>query len=1643
MKKVFLTFFIILFNFFFIFSCFAKLEPGDLLYRTSNYGKIYGENSKILFKFVKDPETKKWRLVILNSGHVGIYVGRINKFKNNQPLVAEAVNRGVVLNPLKYFVNLDNGEKLIGIKRPNTNKDTRRLAATIAKIIASKEPGYDFSFRYQKGPKPKQWVCVGFTEKVYESANKNNFKKLEKIIEREKKRLLSIYNYKSFNYLNYLVYKPKNYGFNITPDGFDNESIFNNEGDCFSTKKEFSKINYRKRYLEFAGNLAGREFNNERYFFLPYTQFLQPSLIDITSTEKIASSFKKEGVKESKIRGRLPVLRIVYEWSKDYAFSSGRYIGRETYLAGKYISKQIHLAERYILRKGYSTGQYISKKITLTTSFIAKKTSNFLSSLYGSLSVFVSKKHLKANLNQNLRSEKNFPLKKEGEDNKTKYKEIFYNQKTLKKEPYPTSSHLSKPLPKVSIKNIISNKNTQPKKATKPTSTIIIKNTPLTTTTKNNYSKNRKNLLPTSISQSFCKIPKSFSPFYGPIIFNEIAWAGTKKSSSDEWIELKNISNKNISLEGYQIVGKSLADNKVKIRATLKGKILANNFYLLERSNDESVPYIKADLIYQGSLNNSNYQLFLFDNHCNILDAVIANQNWPAGSTTQKRTMERDSNLSWHNYYGSGTPLKKLLIYGTPKSPNSIKFVASPLPQSDNQNQQINWCFLPDKINLPTSQSVIFNEIAWMGNASNSYDEWIELKLASTSKIDLKNWQIIGRSNSQNNLKINLNNYILTTSSPYFVVEKNNIHPALIGIANQIYVGPSLPNKPNGYQLFLFDSDCHLVDYLKASSSWPGGSIAKKEYRSMEKDSLSWHTFSGAGKIINGYKIFATPGEKNSLATSTPAPLPTSTNPSSTKDIIGLKYLKISEIFLGSSSTNEQFIEFYNSSSGTIDLSNFSLQYLGGSKRSKTFHKIGSKTKPFGKISPYGFYLIASTSTIFGKKADFIFPSSFHLSKISTGGTIALMATTSLLSSTSSLTKSSILADKFAYGSGNVYPEEKSALIIQGSSFERKASSTSKEDNYYSWQFLGNGFDSNNNHLDFIRQNNPNPQNTKSLPEPRLAPKKPKNFLAMFENNYSKINFSWQFVSSTFYSLYYSCQQSSTKKIIAEKMPTSSYITSSKIIDNCNNKASFYLLACDKDGFCSKESTSSLVKPKPKNPYFENVEWYFENNKLKISFTASTSSKVNIIGIIDGEASNNSYSAYSKQDRLYSHFHLKKTSSTIGKTYYFNFQNMPLNIKKGRKYLLAINQSYIITGIDIYKHQDFAFERKTPPSSGFKVEDYLNFYIEDKLKNKSYLDNSKHYFGKQEIKIKSPYNYFNSSSSSLKIKIAYTNTKNNNYSKIYLNVYKKTIGENGGQIIWQNKIIQEEKPIIKSILGTSTFEISLPTSGLYIAFFSFNSPVLNENSRKWASLNISYSNGNFYFKKVRWEYQNNNLEISFIAKKEANLKIIPFINQAPIFSKDGRLENIILSEWQPVFSPSGTIEKFEATGHYLSTPFKNNIGSFQWFLCPITKNQSNQNQWQANGLNGGTIFKISPSSTYIFKFPNISWTTSNKIYIYQLAYPNVLTSEKINHFFVSIPSLNKNNFNQGDILFLYIEEYDNSFKLINRQLSNISYGFNQ
>jgi len=189
--------------------------------------------------------------------------------------------------------------------------------------------------------------------------------------------------------------------------------------------------------------------------------------------------------------------------------------------------------------------------------------------------------------------------------------------------------------------------------------------------------------------------PTPHAQFGGPdVVINEVAWAGTVANSADEWIELRNNTSDEVDLSGYTLEwddgetairfdGESDSNAKEVRQATIS----AEGFLLLERTDDDTISDVEADVLYTGALGNGGERLVLRDGEGDVVDEVNADGGeWPAGAAGDGEvayaSMERidpeaegeDSN--WGTNDGvirNGTDVGGNLINGTPKAENSQK----------------------------------------------------------------------------------------------------------------------------------------------------------------------------------------------------------------------------------------------------------------------------------------------------------------------------------------------------------------------------------------------------------------------------------------------------------------------------------------------------------------------------------------------------------------------------------------------------------------------------------------------------------------------------------------------------------------------------------------------------------------------------------------------------------------------------------------------------------------------------------------------------------------------------------------------------------------------------------------------------------
>jgi hypothetical protein len=171
------------------------------------------------------------------------------------------------------------------------------------------------------------------------------------------------------------------------------------------------------------------------------------------------------------------------------------------------------------------------------------------------------------------------------------------------------------------------------------------------------------------------------------VVLNEIAWGGTEAGSQDEWIELYNASDGPVDLTGWELrIGETQIPLGVVDKGTLdirRTTIPAGGYFLLERTDDETVSDVAADLIYKGSLSNTGADVRLLDANGAVVDEILCSDSgWPAGCggdgefpyATMERQEPLESDSGWASCAGdgrcgldaAGAPLQ-----GTPRAQNT------------------------------------------------------------------------------------------------------------------------------------------------------------------------------------------------------------------------------------------------------------------------------------------------------------------------------------------------------------------------------------------------------------------------------------------------------------------------------------------------------------------------------------------------------------------------------------------------------------------------------------------------------------------------------------------------------------------------------------------------------------------------------------------------------------------------------------------------------------------------------------------------------------------------------------------------------------------------------------------------------------
>ncbi|MBN1935638.1 MAG: lamin tail domain-containing protein, partial [Anaerolineae bacterium] len=123
--------------------------------------------------------------------------------------------------------------------------------------------------------------------------------------------------------------------------------------------------------------------------------------------------------------------------------------------------------------------------------------------------------------------------------------------------------------------------------------------------------------------------------------------------------------------------------------------------------------------------------------------------------------------------------------------------------------------FLPGSGQAQSLYDVVISEIAWMGTAVSSDDEWIELYNNTSSPINLTGWMLTAADGTPS---IALAGTI--PAGGYFLLERTDDTTVLGVTADQLYTGAS---GNDGENLVLRDNASNIIDQVNCGIGWFSG----------------------------------------------------------------------------------------------------------------------------------------------------------------------------------------------------------------------------------------------------------------------------------------------------------------------------------------------------------------------------------------------------------------------------------------------------------------------------------------------------------------------------------------------------------------------------------------------------------------------------------------------------------------------------------------------------------------------------------------------------------------------------------------------------------------------------------------------------
>lgn len=133
------------------------------------------------------------------------------------------------------------------------------------------------------------------------------------------------------------------------------------------------------------------------------------------------------------------------------------------------------------------------------------------------------------------------------------------------------------------------------------------------------------------------------------VLLSEIAWAGSEKSTADEWLEIRNVGNESVDVSGWTLTGAGSSGSPLTLPT--ETLLASNQSYLVANYavGDKSTLIVAPDMVTTTvSIPNTALNITLVDANGNVVDTLIDAGAPDFGSSTTFATMKRDfSGNTW------------------------------------------------------------------------------------------------------------------------------------------------------------------------------------------------------------------------------------------------------------------------------------------------------------------------------------------------------------------------------------------------------------------------------------------------------------------------------------------------------------------------------------------------------------------------------------------------------------------------------------------------------------------------------------------------------------------------------------------------------------------------------------------------------------------------------------------------------------------------------------------------------------------------------------------------------------------------------------------------------------------------------------